>query len=84
MVHILKKGEFLGNEDIVNCAYMLRILGEANPARMRNDRHAKPKQISTLSIGALLVSHEQHRQHFIDPTQTTSVYLCNVDRLGLE
>jgi hypothetical protein len=39
MIHVFKKRLFLGNEDIVDCAYVLSILGKTNSSRMRNDRY---------------------------------------------
>jgi hypothetical protein len=58
MIHVFKKRFFLGNEDIVDGAYVLSILWKSNSSRMRNDRDFK--SIVNLGFGVgLLFGHEE-------------------------
>lgn len=43
MVDIFKKRKFLGDEDIIDCAQVLSVLGKPNASRMGNHWNPKPK-----------------------------------------
>lgn len=67
VVDVLEDGALARDDDVVDGAEVLRVLGQADAARVRHDGHA------------VLLGHEQHRQHLVDAADAARVDLAHVD-----
>ena len=72
--------DILRNPIVERCAYgdiveerkMLNVLAQPDPAGMGTDRHTEFRR------------HENHGEHFVDPSQPTTVDLTEADRVRLQ
>ena len=72
VVHVLKNGELARDDDVVDCAQVLGVLGKTDTTGVRNDGHTE------------LLGHEEDGENFINTTHAAGVDLAHVDRAGLE
>lgn len=67
VVDVLEDGALAADDDVVNGAQVLRVLGQADAARVGDDGDA------------VLLGHEQHGQHLVDAAHAAGVDLAHVD-----
>jgi hypothetical protein len=73
MIHVFKKRFFLGNEDIVDGAYVLSILGKTNSSRMRDDRDFESTVIWALEGDYFLAMRRIESTSLTPPTRHASI-----------
>ena len=72
VVHVLENGELARDNDVVDCAQVLGVLGKTDTTGVRNDGHAK------------LLGYEEDGEDFVDTTHAAGVDLAHVDGASLE